>query len=229
MATHKRQRIGILIIAAVMVFGTLGSFLVMILATNDSQEAAQRFQQAQTTYQKEAAAHQKLVDARDAQLSDKYFSTFKQFASKPAKFPVDSVKSLVKTDLKVGDGPVIDDTTKFAVYYIGWNPDGKVFDQSIDGDKLKSPFAIVGLKETAVIDGWKEGLIGMKIGGVRLLEIPSDKAYGEQGQGDAIPPNTPLKFVAMAIPEPAEVPEPESLTKAADAYQQAMLEYYGQR
>ena len=229
MATQKRQRIGILIIAAIMVIGTIGSFLVMILSTQSNQDAAQRYQKAQTAYQKETEAHQKLVDARDATLSEKYYAEFKQYASRPAKFSIDSVKSLVKTDLRVGSGATIGDDTKFAAYYIGWNPDGKVFDQSIDGDKLKSPFAIDGLKDTAVIDGWKEGLKGMKIGGVRLLEIPSDKAYGEEGQGDDIPPNTPLKFVVMAIPAPDEIPEPASLTKALQEYQSAMIDYYGQQ
>lgn len=229
MATQKRQRIGILIIAAIMVIGTIGSFLVMILSTQSGQEAAQRYQKAQTAYQRETDAHQKLVDARDAKLSEKYYAEFKQYASRPAKFSIDSVKSLVKTDLKVGSGATVGDDTKFAAYYIGWNPDGKIFDQSIDGDKLKSPFAIDGLKDTAVIDGWKEGLKGMKIGGVRLLEIPSDKAYGEEGQGDDIPPNTPLKFVVMAIPAPDEIPEPASLTKALQEYQSAMIDYYGQQ
>lgn len=46
---------------------------------------------------------------------------------------------------------------------------------------------------------------GMKIGGVREVTIPSDKAYGETGQGNIIPPNTPLRFVIMAIDMPAQI------------------------
>jgi hypothetical protein len=49
----------------------------------------------------------------------------------------------------------------------------------------------------------------MKIGGVREITLPSDKAYGEQGSGDSIPPNTPLKFIVMAIPLPEQIPQPE--------------------
>ena len=78
-----------------------------------------------------------------------------------------------------------------------------------DGKKLKEPFSVEGLANASVIEGWKEGLIGMRIGGVRELAIPSSKAYGEKGQGDKIPANTPLKFVVMAIDKPAEIPEPE--------------------
>lgn len=226
MATNRTQRWFILVITAMVVVGTLGSFLVMILSTHENQDLAQRYQTAEAAYKKENEAHQKLVSARDDKLSAKYYDTFKQYASQPAKYAIDSVSKLKQTDLAAGDGKTIDDSTKFAAYYIGWNPDGKVFDQSIDEGKLKGPLAIDGLKETSVIDGWKEGLKGMKIGGVRLLEIPSDKAYGEAGQGNDIPPNTPLKFVIMAIPAPEEVPEPEALTKAYETYQQAMIEYY---
>ena len=231
MATKRRQRIGILIIMIVLVAGTLGSFLVMILSTHSSQQAAERFQKAQAAYQKESEAHQKLVDAQGDKLSTQYYSGFKQYADQPAKYDIDSIKSLTKRDLKVGSGETISDETKFAVYYIGWDADGKIFDQSIGDGKLKAPFSIDGLKDTAVIDGWKEGLVGMKIGGVRLLEIPSDKAYGEAGSTDGngnvtIAPNMPLKFIVMAIAAPEEIPESEAFLRASEEYQSAMIQYY---
>ena len=96
-----------------------------------------------------------------------------------------------------------------AVYYIGWNAKGEIFDQSIADGKLKAPLNMDGPANTAVIQGWKEGLIGMKIGGVRELTIPANKAYGDKAQGDKIPANSPLKFVVMAIEKPADIPEPE--------------------
>ena len=80
---------------------------------------------------------------------------------------------------------------------------------------MKPPFSIsTGLDTTSVIEGWKEGIKGMRIGGVRLLTIPSDKAYAEAGSKDAsgnenIAPNMPLKFIVMAIPTPAEIPQPD--------------------
>ena len=94
-------------------------------------------------------------------------------------------------------------------HIIWWNPEGTVFDQSIDGETLRA-LPIDGLGEAALIEGWKEGLIGMKIGGVRELTIPSDLAYGEQGGGNEdIPGDTPLKFVIYAIEKPEEIPQPE--------------------
>ena len=69
-------------------------------------------------------------------------------------------------------------------------------------------------KKWGLIEGWSEGLKGMKVGGIRELSIPADKAYGAQGsvnQEDSsktIGPNTPLKFIVMLIPEFEEIPRP---------------------
>jgi FKBP-type peptidyl-prolyl cis-trans isomerase len=50
-----------------------------------------------------------------------------------------------------------------------------------------------------MIEGWNQGVLGMKIGGVRELTIPAELAYGETGSGK-IPANSPIKFVLMTIP-----------------------------
>ena len=67
---------------------------------------------------------------------------------------------------------------------------GAKFDSSVDRGV---PFQfVVGARE--VIQGWDEGIPGMKVGGRRTLTIPPEKAYGESGQGDTIPPNATLIF-----------------------------------
>jgi hypothetical protein len=56
-----------------------------------------------------------------------------------------------------------------------------------------------------MIVGWKQGVLGMNINGVRELSIPSSMAYGATGSGNNIPSNTPLKFVVMVIPKITEI------------------------
>lgn len=209
-STSKGQRIGILIIAVIMVVGTIGSFAVLILANQNDQQAATRQQEAYAEYQANYEEYSQKLQAQGDELSKEYYPVFEQYADRPAKFEIGSVDELKTTDLKQGDGKTIDDQTSFAAYYIGWNPDGKVFDQSIEGDSLKAPLMIDGgLAAANLIAGWKQGMVGMKIGGVRVIEIPSDLAYGEAGQGDDIPPNTPIKFVVMAIEKPEAIEQPD--------------------
>lgn len=209
MATSKAQRIGISIILAVTVIGTIGSFFVMVLAQQNQTKDAAKQQEQYAKYQQVMKDYNDKVQAQADQLSTQYYPTFSQYASYPAKYAIDSVKELKTTDIVVGTGTEVKDDTAFAAYYIGWNPDGKVFDQSIDGTKLKAPIAIPALKNASLIEGWKKGMIGMKIGGVRELDIPSDQAYGSQAKGNDIPANTPLKFVVMAVDKPADIPTPD--------------------
>lgn len=199
MATPRSQRIGIWIIALILIISTLGLYLAMVLSMKN-----QKIDQAQL--QKAYSEYQEKVDSQAKELSTKYYSDFSQYSSLPAPFEASEVSELIKTDLKVGDGAEITSSTPYSAYYIGWNPKGIVFDQSISDNSLKSPITGGGL-----IPGWEEGVIGMKIGGVRLLAIPSDKAYGEAGSGDDIPANTPIKFVVMAIPKVADVEIPQLL------------------
>lgn len=212
MATTKVQRYGILAILIVTVIGTIGSFAVLVLGTqNQAKEAADQ-QKVVSDYQEKYKEYTAKVTAQGDELSKQYYGTFSPYSSQVAAFDLDGVRELATEDLVVGDGEEITGTTKFAAYYIGWNPKGKVFDQSIDtaSNKLKAPLSVAtGLDAASLIAGWKEGMKGMRINGVRVITVPSDKAYGEQGQGDDIPPNTPLKFVVMAIPAPAEISQPE--------------------
>lgn len=65
--------------------------------------------------------------------------------------------------------------------------DGTIFDSNSDGVEFQ-------LNPGSLIDGWIEGIPGMKVGGKRKLVIPSEKGYGPQGSGDSIPPNADLVF-----------------------------------
>jgi peptidylprolyl isomerase len=59
------------------------------------------------------------------------------------------------------------------------------------------PLPLEDVGHASVIDGWNEGLVGMKQGGRRLLVVPPDKGYGEGGNG--IKPGETLVFVVDAV------------------------------
>lgn len=206
MATKKAQRIGIWIIAIVLTVGTLAGFVAIVLQPKNEANDQAKLTALSAEYQANQDAYQKKVTAQAAELSTMYFSQLSQYSSRVKSFDKASVTELKSEDLKVGDGAEITAETTFTAYYIGWNPDGVIFDQSIDGTSLKAPFSV---SPGSVIKGWSEGTLGMKIGGIRELTIPSDKAYGEAGGGEKIPANTPLKFVIMVIPTPETIAQPE--------------------
>lgn len=106
---------------------------------------------------------------------------------KPSGDPPDK---LVTTDIVEGDGAAAKAGDNVVVHYVGvLHSSGEQFDASWDSGR---PFPFV-LGQGEVIPGWDEGVAGMKVGGRRLLTIPPDLAYGDQGQG-SIGPNETLVF-----------------------------------
>ena len=89
-------------------------------------------------------------------------------------------------DIVVGTGATIVAGSKLNVKYSGALANGTVFDAGTFA------FTIPG----QVIQGWNEGLLGMKVGGSRQLIIPSSLGYGAQGSGP-IPPNAVLVFTVQ--------------------------------
>jgi len=112
------------------------------------------------------------------------------------KFPSLEDKAWKKTesglkiwDAKEGKGDLVKADATVKVHYTGWLTNGKVFDSS---RKTNEPIEI---PLNGVIQGWTEGVQGMKVGGVRRLLIPSELAYGKKNVGDGlIPPDSTLVF-----------------------------------
>jgi FKBP-type peptidyl-prolyl cis-trans isomerase len=94
----------------------------------------------------------------------------------PAAPPADTAAdALVVTTLIEGEGDPGTAQDGYIVHYVGKKPDNTVLDESWS---TGSPFPIAGpLGEASLIDGWKEGLVGAKVGERRHLVIGSDKAY----------------------------------------------------
>ncbi len=96
--------------------------------------------------------------------------------------------SLVVQDEVVGTGAEAKAGDMITVNYTGKLDNGTVFDTSVG----KAPFQFT-LGSGQVIPGWDQGLMGMKVGGKRLLIIPPSLAYGSQTYGP-IPGNSTLIF-----------------------------------
>jgi FKBP-type peptidyl-prolyl cis-trans isomerase len=92
--------------------------------------------------------------------------------------------------IKQGHGATAKAGQKVTVHYTGWLANGTKFDSSVDRGQ---PFQF-DLGAHQVIQGWDEGVAGMKIGEKRKLTIPSALGYGAQGAGGVIPPNATLIF-----------------------------------
>ena len=92
-------------------------------------------------------------------------------------------------DMVVGDGDEAVAGKAAVVHYTGWLEDGTKFDSSVGG----APFTFdVGGGQ--VIQGWDEGVPGMKVGGKRKLVLPADLGYGKYGSPPVIPTNATLVF-----------------------------------
>ena len=100
---------------------------------------------------------------------------------------------LLYKDLKVGKGKEAAAGQTVDVQYSGvLFKDGTKFDAS--WDRGGEPFSFP-LGQGQVIQGWDQGVAGMKKGGRRLLVIPSSLGYGDQGAGGVIGPGDALVFV----------------------------------
>ena len=121
-----------------------------------------------------------------------------QSATKPSvEIPAELPTELVITDLVEGDGPPAKVGDTVEVNYVGVrSADGTEFDNSYDRG---STFPVV-LGANTVIQGWEQGLIGMKAGGRRQLDIPAELAYGDSPPGgDVIQAGDALTFVVDAV------------------------------
>lgn len=95
------------------------------------------------------------------------------------------MQGVLYSELQAGNGPQPKAGAKVLVNYVGRLPSGEVFDQSREPQWFSLD---------SVIEGWQMALPQMHVGAKWRLVIPSALAYGADGAGDLIAPNTPLVF-----------------------------------
>jgi peptidylprolyl isomerase len=152
------------------------------------------------------------VDAAvDATTGDPMMDAEEPAVSLPATLPTE----LVITDITEGDGAAAAEGDTVFVFYVGvLTKDGTRF----DGNFGQSPFAVT-LGSGSVIEGWEQGLVGIKSGGRRQLDIPAELAYGDTGAGDIIKAGDAISFVVDAVavvPATSADDEPSVTVEATD-------------
>lgn len=100
-----------------------------------------------------------------------------------------NLTKMVIDDIKLGEGAEVTNGDTVEVHYVGTLQNGQEFDSS---KKRGESFSFT-VGEGMVIEGWEKGLVGMKVGGQRILVVPPNMGYGEQGIGP-IPGNATLVF-----------------------------------
>lgn len=169
---RKRDRVFVLVMAAAFLFTTIGTSVALIWSmVNESKNKNTNSQ---------ANAQQQPQKNNPNALKGKQMQDFT---------PLAKVDQLQVTDLKPGDGEEVQAGANVTVDYTGAIAStGKVFESSLDSGQK----ATFGLDQ--VIEGWKTGLVGMKVGGKRRLLIPAAQAYGAQSPSADIPANSDLVF-----------------------------------
>lgn len=105
-----------------------------------------------------------------------------------------TVRDLIVDDVEVGTGTEVTEGDTVTVHYVGTLPSGEEFDNSRTRGE---PFTFtVGAGN--VIPGWEQGVIGMQVGGKRVLVVPPTLAYGERGTGP-IPGGATLVFAIEVL------------------------------
>lgn len=99
--------------------------------------------------------------------------------------------ALYVQDQVVGTGATVANGQTLTVIYTGWLTNGTQFDSDVGKQAFQFPLGV-----HQVISGWDQGLVGMRVGGKRLLVIGSALGYGTGGNV-GIPPNATLVFVVQ--------------------------------
>jgi len=98
-------------------------------------------------------------------------------------------------DRVVGTGAEVRLNSRVTLHYLGWYPDGTLFESSAaQGGPVEFT---VG--EGQVIRGWDLGIRGMRDGGRRILVIPPELAYGRRGIRGQVPGNATLVFEVQLV------------------------------
>lgn len=174
-----------------------------LLTEEEIQASMTEFQQQMMAKQQAKMAE---VGAKNKKEADEFLA-----ANKSKQGVVTTASGLQYQILTPGNGPTPKETDKVTVHYKGTLLDGTTFDSSYDRGEPAT------FQVNQVIPGWVEALQLMKVGSKVKLFIPPALAYGEQGAGQEIGPNSMLVFeVELLKAEAGGAPEGQPGEPAAE-------------
>ena len=226
--TSPKQRAVIIIIAVIMLGSIIASYAAIILngggasgSTDDTtnQISDEKVEEYTKAYEDKVAEF--------TELTNDDYSRFMEYKSEIAAYNETSANEngVQKKDLKEGSGEAVkDDGSNYLAYYVGWCADESVFDSSFDDNDNPTGFSKVLDPAAGMIEGWTQGVEGMKIGGIRRITVPGELAYGESMEicGGT---NKPLRFLIMAVPK--EDPLKSLSAELDEAYMRYQYAMYG--
>ncbi len=187
MAASKGQRVAAFLLALGFLLSTIGFTAYVIVELNSEDQGIIAEDSLPIEQPPEVAQQQEAASGEEACGQATYAAEGERSIPETvtAETPVNELQTI---DVKEGDGAVVQPGDCVAALYYGTLAEsGETFDGK-DDDGTPIEFSLNG-----VIQGWTEGIPGMKVGGVRRLVIPAAQAYGEQ-ERPGIPANSDLVF-----------------------------------
>lgn len=197
--TSPKQRIVIGAIAVIMVLTMIVSYAIIVAGGNKNSSSSQSTISSEKIAEYELAYRDKANSFKESTASQ--YEAFSPYLSRIKAYNETSANEgdLSTTDLLIGTGrELTTDDVDYLAFYVGWCADETIFDSSLDDRKNPTGFAKAINAANGMIEGWKNGVIGMRLGGIREITIPSELAYGSQMEicGGY---NKPLKFIVMPV------------------------------
>lgn len=220
--TSPKQRFFIILIAVIMLGSMIASYAAIVLNNGGSGSSASA--DTEEISEEKAAEYEEAYNDIVAKFGEKTkgdFDKFIQYKSEIAGYNENSANEggLKSRDLAEGSGEEVkEDGSNYLAYYVGWCADESVFDSTFDDDENPTAFSKILDPSMGLIEGWTQGMKGMKIGGVRKITIPGELAYGDSMEicgGE----NKPLKFIVMAVEKS------DSLTQLSEELEEATMRY----
>lgn len=222
--TSTKQRVIIGLIAILMLGSIIAGYAAIILNGNSTSSSDENKVDSAKVAEYQEAYEKKQAEFSSATKED--FNEFIAFKSEIKGYNEASANEngVVTRDLKKGSGDKIDQDSEYLAYYVGWCADESIFDSSFDDNKNPSSFAKILDASLGMIEGWNEGIKGMRLDGVREITVPGELAYGESMEicGGK---NKPLKFLVM--PKAKAEPLKTLASELDEAYMRFQYANYG--